>query len=425
MGSTGIPSGGSYGSTSVAPTALLLLLCAAVFLTLVSVLMLGPLLVPLAYEFQTSVALVGQLVAATAITWAIAAPLAGPVSDAYGQRRMLLTGLFLMAAGILGAALAWHYSSLLAFRLLTGVGAAMVSPNCIAMLAEVFPPAARGKAIGWLFSATGVGAAFGVPLVAVLFAAGGWRLPFYVIGAAALCVWILGWVWLPRSPRQTGQPLAFFSHYREVGGHGTVWYVLAANALERIVFFGMFAYLAAHLIETHRVPAGATALPLAVAGSGAIVGGWLGGRVADHRYRLAWYALSCVGSGLLAALVFTADVSPWAIAALACGVAALTSPSLTVTPMLLMERAGNSRTTATGLFAVSNQIGAFGGPSLECCSRGGDSPWSGSFVWAYRSSPPWSSDSRCGTRPHSSNTLHDGKTPRTPRGGGGDELHGR
>jgi predicted MFS family arabinose efflux permease len=32
--------------------------------------------------------------------------------------------------------------------------------------------------------------------------------------------------------------------------------------------------------------------------------------------------------------------------------------------MLLMERAGNSRTTATGLFAVSNQIGAFGGPSL-------------------------------------------------------------
>ena len=343
---------------------LLILLSAAVFLTLVSVLMLGPLLVGLAQEFQTSVAIVGQLVAATAITWGITAPLAGPVSDAFGQRRMLLAGLLLMAVGILGAVLAWNYSSLLAFRLLTGVGAAMVPPNCIVMLAEVFPSAERGKAIGWLFSATGIGAAFGVPLVAVLFEAGGWRLPFYVMGTAALGVWILGWVWFPPRPRLPGQPLAFFSHYREVSAHVTVWYVLAANALERMVFFGLFAYLAAHLMQTYHLSAGETALPLAFAGSGAIVGGWLGGRVADHRRRLAWYGLSCVGSGLLAALVFTTRVSPWVTAALACGAAVLTSPSLTVTPTLLMELAGSSRTTATGLFAVSNQMGAFGGPSL-------------------------------------------------------------
>jgi len=49
---------------------------------------------------------------------------------------------------------------------------------------------------------------------------------------------------------------------------------------------------------------------------------------------------------------------------LACGAAALAGPSLTVTPALLLEVAGNSRTTATGLFAVSNQVGAFGGPAL-------------------------------------------------------------
>ena len=139
---------------------------------------------------------------------------------------MLLTGLLLMAVGMLGAVLAWNYGSLLAFRLLTGVGAAMVPPNCLAMLAEVFPSAERGKAIGWVCSASGVGAAFGVPLVALLCAAGGWRLPFYVMGTAALGVWLLGWLWLPGSPRLPGQPVAFFAHYREVGAHGTVWYVL-------------------------------------------------------------------------------------------------------------------------------------------------------------------------------------------------------
>ena len=174
-----------------------------------------------------------------------------------------------------------------------------------------------------MFSATGVGAAFGVPLVAVLFAAGGWRLHFYMLGTATLGLWILGWLWLLWRPRQPGQPLAFFSHYREVGAHEMVWYVLAAKALQRMTFFGLFAYLAAHLIQSFHLPAGTTALPLAIAGSGAIVGGWLGGWVADHRCRLAWSALSCVGSGLLAALSFTTRISPWATVALTCGAAAL------------------------------------------------------------------------------------------------------
>jgi predicted MFS family arabinose efflux permease len=172
----------------VSPTALLMLLCAAAFFTNLSVLMLGPLLIGLAHEFQTSVAVVGQLAAATAITWGIVAPLAGPVSDSYGRRLMPLTGLMLMTLGMLGSVLAWNYGALLAFRLLTGVGAAMVPPNLIAVIADVFPPTGRGKAIGWLVSATGISAAVGVPLVAFLLEARGWRLPFAMLGTVSLVV---------------------------------------------------------------------------------------------------------------------------------------------------------------------------------------------------------------------------------------------
>src|SRR5215510_15533980 len=175
------------------PTVSLILLCTAVSLTPVVVLMLGPLLVALAHEFQTSVAMVGQLASATAITWGITAPLAGPVSDAYGRRRMLLTGLLLLAVGLLGSTLAWHYESLLACRLLTGVGAALVPPNCVAAVADLFPPTARGKALGWLLSARGVGAAGGVPLVALFLGTGGWQLPFVVLGTASLGMGLLVW----------------------------------------------------------------------------------------------------------------------------------------------------------------------------------------------------------------------------------------
>ena len=343
---------------------LLILLSAAALPVALSGVMLGPLLVALANAFQTSVAMVGQLAAATALTWGITAPLAGPVSDVYRRRLMLLTGLLLMAWGLLGSVLAWNYGSLLACRLLTGVGGAMVPPNIIAMIAEVFPPEGRGQAMGWVLSATGLSAALGVSLVAGLLGVGGWRLPFAVVGTAALGVWLLLWVWCPRSPRPSGQAFVFFAHYREIGSHGTVWSVLAANALQQMILSGVFGYLAAYLMQTYHLPAGDTALPLVFAGVGIIVGGFLGGRVADHRRRLAVFAMACVGSGLLAALVFTLRVSPWATVALAFGVAGLARVSSVVTPTVLLELAGTSRTTATGVFAVSNQLGAFGGASL-------------------------------------------------------------
>jgi DHA1 family inner membrane transport protein len=348
----------------VSPTVLLILLCVAAVLVNLSVLMLGPLLVALAHEFQTSVALVGQLAAATAVTWGITAPLAGPVADAYGRRRMLLTGLLLMALGILGSVLAWNFSALLTFRLLIGVGAAMVPSNSMAAIADIFPSTARGKAIGWLISATGVSTTVGVPIVAFLLGAGGWRLPFAVVGTASLVIWLCLWCWFPRSQQPLGQALAFFSHYREVGSHVMFWYVVAVNAFEQMVFSGMFGYLAAYLMQTYHLPTEATALPLALAGGGVIVGGFLGGRVADHPRRLALFALSCWGSGLLAALVFTVPVSPWVTVALACGTAGLARISSAVTPTLLLEFAENSRTTATGLYAVGNQLGYFGGASL-------------------------------------------------------------
>src|SRR5262249_19585022 len=165
-------------SRQASPTVLLILLCVAVFLVNLAVLMLGPLLAALAHAFHTSAAIVGQLSPATATTWGVLAPLAGPLSHAYGGRHVLRTGRLPLALRLLRCVRAWHYSALLTCRLLSGVGAATVTATSIAALAEVFPPTGRGKAIGWLLSATGGSAAVGVPLVAFVLGAGGWRLPF-------------------------------------------------------------------------------------------------------------------------------------------------------------------------------------------------------------------------------------------------------
>ena len=125
----------------------LVLLAAAGFLSMTVLLMLSPLLVELATVFHTSIALMGQLTAATALIWTLTASRAGPVSDTYGRRRLLLTELLLMTLGTLSTAYAWNDGSLLACRCLTGRGAALVPPNCLALVADISPP--TGAAPRW------------------------------------------------------------------------------------------------------------------------------------------------------------------------------------------------------------------------------------------------------------------------------------
>lgn len=66
----------------------------------------------------------------------------------------------------------------------------------------------------------------------------------------------------------------------------------------------------------------------------------------------------------MAAMVFIDPPSLWPVVALAFGVGTVTRVSSIVTPTLLVELAGRSRTTATGLFAISNSVGRIGGASL-------------------------------------------------------------
>src|SRR5262249_62039347 len=108
-------------------------------------LMLGPLLVALATAFHTSVAVTGQLTAATALPWGLTALLAGPVSDTYGRRRLLLTGLLLLMLGTLGAAGARAPGVLVARPGLACGGAGPGARHVVGRGARPFSPSPPGQ----------------------------------------------------------------------------------------------------------------------------------------------------------------------------------------------------------------------------------------------------------------------------------------
>ena len=346
------------------PVLLVVLLSAAVFLVRAAALMLGPLLVALAAAFHTSIAAAGQLAAAINLSWAVTALFVGPVSDTYGRRRVGLTGLLVMAAGILGSILAWDYWVLLVCRLLTGVGAAMIPPNSIAIIADQFAPAERGRPISLIISASLLGPALAIPLVALLAELGGWRTPFGVLGGLCLLLWGLHWLWLPRQQHATGQAVEFLARFAALGRRVGIWHVLAANTLYQTAAFALFTYLAAYLIRIYGMREGATALPLAAALLGAMVGSLIGGTVTGRTWRIGGVALALVVGGIFAGMVFVVAPSPWITVLLAAVAAVLLTVFEPVTWALMAELAGDSRATANGMLATSNQLGALTGASV-------------------------------------------------------------
>jgi predicted MFS family arabinose efflux permease len=341
----------------------LLSFAAAVFLVRASMLMLGPLLVELATDFDTSIAVAGQLAAATFITWGITAPLVGPISDTYGRRPVLLIGLLLMALGILGSGAAWSYGSLLATRLITGVGSAMLPPTIMAALADTLPPEKVGKAVGFITASSWVGVALGLPVIALLGYVGGWRLPFYITGGLSLALWVPLWLRLPSGQRRLGQSLNLFNRFKDIGRQSASWHVLIANSAQQAVLIGLTTYFAAYMIESHGWDEANTAPGLALIGVGAVIGSFAGGSIAGRARRLDWLVGINLIGGVVVGLLFALDVSGWVVVAMAFVASTLVSISMPVLMTMIMHLAGESRGTAGGMFSTSNQFGGVVGAS--------------------------------------------------------------
>ncbi|MDN3351559.1 MFS transporter [Actinomadura sp. DC4] len=86
---------------------------------------------------------------------------AGAFGDRHGRRGALLAGLGLFAAGCLVCALSPGVGVLLAGRVVTGVGAALIMPATLSLSIQSFPPTRRPYAVATWTAATGLAGIFG------------------------------------------------------------------------------------------------------------------------------------------------------------------------------------------------------------------------------------------------------------------------
>jgi len=112
----------------------------------------------------------------------------GRLGDMFGRVRMYEFGFIIFIIGSLLCALSFNEASIIIFRLLQGVGGALVSANSGAIIAGLYPPKERGKAYGYNSIGWSLGAVLGIIVGGVIVTYFSWRWIFWInvpIGLAA------------------------------------------------------------------------------------------------------------------------------------------------------------------------------------------------------------------------------------------------
>jgi EmrB/QacA subfamily drug resistance transporter len=102
------------------------------------------------------------------------------LGDRLGRKRMFMAGISLFTAGSAAAALAPSIGLLIAARAVQGVGAAVVTPLTLTLLAEAFPTEQRGLALGVWSGISGIGVALGPLVGGALTQFASWHWIFWV-----------------------------------------------------------------------------------------------------------------------------------------------------------------------------------------------------------------------------------------------------
>jgi DHA2 family multidrug resistance protein-like MFS transporter len=122
----------------------------------------------------------------------------GLVADRLGRRRLLLLGAAVFALASIGAALSVNPLTLIVFRGLLGVAAAMLAPSTLSLIRSMFQvPAQRAMALGIWTASFAVGGMIGPLIGGVLIEAVSWRAVFAVTPPAMVVLLVLGPVILP------------------------------------------------------------------------------------------------------------------------------------------------------------------------------------------------------------------------------------
>jgi EmrB/QacA subfamily drug resistance transporter len=163
--------------------------CIAVFMVSMDNLIVTNALPVIRQSLHTGLEGLEWTVNAYTMTFAVLLLTGAALGDRFGRRRLMFIGIIVFTAASAASALAPSIGTLIAARAVQGVGAAIMTPLTVTLIASVTPPKRRGMALGIWGATVGLGAALGPVIGGAVIDNASWQWIFWInvpVGVAVL-----------------------------------------------------------------------------------------------------------------------------------------------------------------------------------------------------------------------------------------------
>ena len=156
-------------------------------------------------DLDTDVNNVIWVTSAYLLAYAVPLLVTGRLGDRFGPKNIYLIGLAIFTLASLWCGLTGSIEMLIVARAVQGLGAALMTPQTMAVITRTFPPDNRGSAMGLWGATAGVATLVGPILGGVLVDSLGWEWIFFINVPVGIIGFVLAWRLVPSCrPTRTG-----------------------------------------------------------------------------------------------------------------------------------------------------------------------------------------------------------------------------
>ncbi|MFJ1251959.1 MFS transporter [Cupriavidus sp. CuC1] len=335
-------------------------------------------------EFNLSKTEIGLVFSAFAYPYLVFQIIGGWVSDRFGAKRTLMACGVLWAIATLLTGFAGGLISLLAARLLLGLGEGATFPAATAAMARWVPKEKRGFAQGITHACARVGNAVAPAAVVAIMAVYGWRESFYICGVISL-VWVALWAVTftehPKDhPRITADELETMPAAKKKAGNVPWRRLFKRMAPVTIVYFCyawtlwlFLSWIPQYFLHSYDLDLKKSAIFASAVFFAGVLGDTLGGIVTDKLFERtgslkrarSWMVAVCMLLTMLSLIpmLFTHQL----YVSMACLAAGFFFSEMTIGPMwaIPMDIAPEHSGTASGMMNSGSALAAIISPVLS------------------------------------------------------------
>ena len=239
------------------------------------------LLIDVSKDLGVSISAAGLLISGYALGVVIGAPILGAISGKWSKKTLLMALMVVFTIGNLACAIAPHYWTLMAARVLTAFAHASFFGVGSVVATSLVAPNKKASAIAIMFTGLTVANILGVPFGTWLGQAYGWRSTFWAVTLIGVAAFIVIALLVPKDKASDTQEEAS-QGVLAVLGRRAVLLGLLTTVLSWVGVFAGFTYIAPILTQITGFSEAAVSPILLVFGGGLVIGNLAGGWLADR-----------------------------------------------------------------------------------------------------------------------------------------------